>query len=164
MSLTCGGSIGSVDRAGRVLRTPKVRSNQGVLWHRVRGHLQIFTTVDSHVVIHGPLYGGTVIKVDTKGEWKWIRQDLQRDLKWGDTAHVVHVEYASIAGAAEVAEVVAAAHEPTRIEPLVEAILDRGGDPATAGGPLFAELLAACRAGACPRLALTTLPIITSLT
>jgi hypothetical protein len=151
------GSIGSVDRAGRVLRTPKVRVNQGVLWHRVRGNLQIFTTVDSHIVIHGPLYGGTVMKVDTKGEWKWIRQDLQRDLKWGDTAHVIHVEYAPITGAAEVAEVVAAAHEPMRVDPLVTAILDRGGDPATAGGQLFAELLTACRAGVVEAPALAAL-------
>ena len=151
------GSISGVDRAGRVLRTPKVRIHEGVVWHRVRGNLQIFTTVDSHIVIHGPLYGGTVIKVDTKGEWKWIRQDLQRDLKWGDTAHVVHVEYAAIAGQAEVAEVVAAADQPVRIDPLVGAILDRGGDPAAAGGPLFAELLAACRAGALESPALAAL-------
>jgi hypothetical protein len=151
------GSIGSVDRAGRVLRTPKVRINQGVLWHRVRGNLQIFTTVDSHIVIHGPLYGGTVMKVDTKGEWKWVRQDLHRDLKWGETAHVVHVEYAAIAGEAEVAEVVAAAGEPVRIDPLAGAILDRGGDPAAAGGALFAELLAACRAGAVDSPALAAL-------
>ncbi len=151
------GSVGGVDRAGRVLRTPKVRITQGVLWHRVRGHLQIFSTVDSHVVIHGPLYGGTVMKVDTKGEWKWIRQDLRRDLKWGDTAHVVHVEYAAIAGTAEVAEVVAAAEEPARVDPLVTAILDRGGDPATAGQPLVAELLASCRAGAIGSAALASL-------
>jgi uncharacterized protein YjiS (DUF1127 family) len=151
------GGVGSVDRAGRVLRTPKVRINQGVVWHRVRGHLQIFTTVDSHVVIHGPLYGGTVMKIDTKGEWKWIRQDLRRDLKWGETAHVVHVEYAAIAGEAAVAEVVAAVDEPVRGDPLALAILDRGGDPAAAGGSLFAELLTACRAGAVDSPALAAL-------
>ena len=151
------GGVGSVDRAGRVLRTPKVRINQGVIWHRVRGHLQIFTTVDSHVVIHGPLYGGTVMKIDTKGEWKWIRQDLRRDLKWGETAHVVHVEYAAIAGEAAVAEVVAAVDEPVRGDPLALAILDRGGDPAAAGGSLFAELLTACRAGAVDSPALAAL-------
>ncbi|NCX97388.1 MAG: DUF1553 domain-containing protein [Planctomycetia bacterium] len=121
------------------------------------GSSEIFTTVDSHVVIHGPLYGGTVMKVDTKGEWKWIRQDLRRDLKWGETAHVVHVEYAAIAGEAAVAEVVAAADEPVRVDPLALAILERGGDPVAAGGALLAELLAACRAGAVDSPALAAL-------
>jgi hypothetical protein len=151
------GSIGSLDRAGRILRTPKVRIDQGILWHRVRGNLQIFTTVDGHVMIHGPLHGGTVMKVDTKGEWKWIRQDLHRDLKWGETSHVVHVEYAAIAGAAEVAEVVAAAVEPRRPDPLARAIVDRGGDPLEAGRAILAEAVAACRQGSLTSPAQATL-------
>jgi hypothetical protein len=140
------GSIGSVDRAGRVLRTPKVRIDQGILWHRVRGNLQIFTTVDSHVMINGPLYGGTVMKVDTKGQWQWIRQDLRRDIAW-DAPHVVHVEYAAIAGAAEVAEVVAAAEEPRREDPLAVALLAAGSDPAGAAKAMAAAALAGCRTG-----------------
>ncbi len=151
------GSIGSLDRAGRILRTPKVRIDQGILWHRVRGNLQIFTTVDSHVMVHGPLYGGTVMKVDTKGEWKWIRQDLHRDLKWGETSHVVHVEYAAIAGAAEVAEVVAAAVEPRRPDLLARAIVDRGGDPLEAGRAILAEAVATCRQGSLTSPAQATL-------
>jgi hypothetical protein len=111
------GGLGSVDRAGRVLRTPKSRMTGGVIWHRVRGNLQIFAAVDGHVVVHGPLYGPAVMKVDTKGEWKWIRQDLRRDIKDWDAGHVVHVEYAAIEGQAGVAETVAAIEQPTRIDP-----------------------------------------------
>jgi hypothetical protein len=109
--------LGAVDRAGRVLRTPKTLVTQGVLWHRVRGNLQVFTVVDGHVLLSGgPLYGGHVMTVDTKGEWQWVRQDLRRDLAW-DGGRYVHVEYAAIAGAADVAETVAAVEQPRREDP-----------------------------------------------
>ncbi|MFM1904862.1 MAG: hypothetical protein RLZZ440_2762, partial [Planctomycetota bacterium] len=141
------GAIGGVDRAGRVLRTPTVRTTNGILWHRVRGRLQIFTPVDGHLLVHGPLYGQTVMTIDTQGRWQWIRQDLRRDLRWGDTAHTLHVEYAAIDGEAEVAEVVCAAEEPTRPDPLAVAILGRGGDPLDAARELLAEAMLACRSG-----------------
>jgi len=108
--------LGAVDRAGRVLRTPKVRLTEGVLWHRVRGHVQIFTVVDSHVVLQGgPLHGGNVLTTDTQGEWTWVRQDLRKDIDWSG-GHVVHVEYAAVDGSpavpAGVAAVVASETEP----------------------------------------------------
>jgi hypothetical protein len=109
--------LGDVDRAGRVLRTPKRRVTEGVLWHRVRGNLQIFTVVDSHVILQGgPLHGPNLMTVDTKGEWEWIKQDLRRDIKDWDAGHVVHVEYAAISGAAGVAETVAVIEQPTRVD------------------------------------------------
>ncbi len=141
------GSIGQVDRAGRILRTPKARISQGVLWHRVRGNLQIVSVVDGHRLIHGPLYGATVMQVDTQGEWRWVRQDLNRDLRWIDTSHVVHVEYAAIAGAAEVAEVVAAAEEPVRPDPFLAAIRDRTDPPLETLRTLQAHVIDACREG-----------------
>jgi hypothetical protein len=140
------GVLGKVDRAGRVLRTPKVRLTQGVLWHRVRGHLQIVTIIDGHVMLAGPLYGAAVREIDTKGEWQWVRQDLTRDLAWHD-GHVIHVEYAAIDGAAEVAEVVAAAREPVRADPLVAALAGRGGPPEAACLALFDEAVTACHDG-----------------
>ena len=141
------GAIGQVDRAGRVLRTPKVRVSQGVLWHRVRGNLQIVTVVDGHRLIHGPLYGPSVMQVDTQGEWQWVRQDLRRDLRWLDTSHVVHVEYAAIAGAAEVAEVVAAAEEPVRPDPFLASFRERPDPPLESLRGLLASVTNACRDG-----------------
>jgi len=111
------GPLGQIDRAGRVLRTPKVRLTRGVLWHRVRGRLQIYAAVDSHVLLPGPLHGKTQMQVDTKGEWQWVQQDLTSTIDW-PAGHVVHVEYAPIAGEAAVAEVVEAAATPQRAEPL----------------------------------------------
>ncbi|MFM8892998.1 MAG: DUF1553 domain-containing protein, partial [Planctomycetia bacterium] len=109
--------LGGVDRAGRVLRTPKVMIRDGVIWHRVRGHLQIFVVVDGHVLLSGgPIYGSHLTTVDTKGEWKWIRQDMTRDLAW-DAGRLVHVEYAAVQGAGSVAEVVACREQPGRADP-----------------------------------------------
>ena len=110
--------LGEVDRAGRVLRTPKHRITEGVLWHRVRGKLQIFVVVDSHVILQrGPLHGHNLQTVDTKGQWQWIKQDLRQDIKDWPTGHVVHVEYAAIEGEAGVAETVAALEQPQRADP-----------------------------------------------
>jgi hypothetical protein len=111
------GPLGGVDRAGRLLRTPQVKITSGVLWHRVRGHLQIFAAVDSHVLLQGgPIYGSHAMTVDTGGEWKWIRQDMRKDLDWSQ-GHTVHVEYAPVAGEAGVAQTVASLEEPSFAAP-----------------------------------------------
>ena len=117
--------LGSVDRAGRLLRTPKVRCDQGVIWHRVRGNLQIYVVVDSYVMLSGaPLYGDHLMTIDTKGEWQWVRQDLRKDMTW-NTPHTVHIEYAAIAGEASVAEAVAAIEQPERTDPEFPARVNR---------------------------------------
>jgi len=134
--------LGNVDRAGRVLRTPKHRITEGVLWHRVRGKMQVFVVVDSHVLLSGgPLHGRNLQIVDTKGEWQWVKQDLRRDIKDWPTGHVVHVEYAAIEGDAAVAETVASLEQPTRTDPawpaamnaaLAADTIDWEGEPARA--------------------------------
>ena len=118
------GALAGADRAGRVLRTPKQRIRGGTVWHRVRGNMQIFVCIDGHVLVLGPLYGATVRNVDTQGQWQWIRHDLGSDLSW-DRGHVVHVEYVPIAGAAEVAEVVACSSEPKRPDPFLRDLAGR---------------------------------------
>jgi len=144
------GALGGHDRAGKVLRTPKVWLTAGVVWHRVRGHVQIFTCVDGHVMVLGPLYGSTVTTVDTGGQWRWVRQDMRADIDWS-RGHFVHVEYAPVAGAVDVAEVVATTGEPRRADPLAVEVVARGTagatDPDPVLGTLLDEALAACRAG-----------------
>jgi hypothetical protein len=117
--------LGNVDRAGRVLRTPKVLIKDGVIWHRVRGHVQIFVVVDGHLLLQGgPIYGSHLTKANTGGAWKWIRQDLRKDLAW-ESGRVVHVEYAAIEGAVSVAETVAALEQPKRSDPPLPAAVNR---------------------------------------
>ena len=138
--------LGEVDRAGRVLRTPKRRIFDGVLWHRVRGHLQIFTVVDSHVLLsRGPLHGGNLRTVDTKGRWQWIKQDLRKDIKNWPAGHVVHVEYAAIDGEAGVAETVASLEQPTRTDPTWPAVMNA----VLAGGSIDWEMPSAAAIRAC---------------
>jgi hypothetical protein len=64
------------------------------------------------------------MKADTKREWKWIRQDLRKDLTW-EGGRVVHVEYAAIEGAVSVAETVAALEQPKRSDPPLPATVNR---------------------------------------
>ncbi len=139
------GPLGGVDRAGRLLRTPQKRITGGVLWHRVRGHVQIFAAVDSHVLLQGgPIYGSHAITVDTGGEWQWIKQDMRKDLDWS-SGHTVHVEYAAVAGSLEVAETVATLEQPTRPEPTAAAQANAilAGDAIDWASPAAAPLLAA---------------------
>jgi len=117
--------LGSVDRGGRVLRTPKVLIRDGVIWHRVRGHVQIFTVVDGHLLLMGgPIYGSHLKTVNTGGQWQWIRQDMRKDLAW-ESGRVVHVEYAAIEGEVSVAETVAALEQPKRSDPPLPATVNR---------------------------------------
>ena len=118
------GGLGGADRAGRVLRSPKVRIHGGTVWHRVRGNLQIFVCVDGHVMVLGPLYGATVIGVDTQGEWRWVRHDLGSDLDWS-RGHLVHVEYVALSPSADVAGTVAAAAEPRAADPFLREVAAR---------------------------------------
>jgi hypothetical protein len=116
--------LGNVDRAGRVLRTPKVLIKDGVIWHRVRGHVQIFVVVDGHLLLQGgPIYGSHLTKANTGGTWKWIRQDLRKDLTW-EGGRFVHVEYAAIEGAVSVAETVAVIEQPKRSDPSLPATVN----------------------------------------
>ncbi len=138
--------LGVVDRAGRVLRTPKQRITEGVVWHRVRGHLQIFTVIDSHLLFQGgPLHGGNLRTVDTKGQWQWVKQDLHKDIKDWATGHVVHVEYAAIEGEASVAETVASLEQPTRTDPTWPAAMNA----VLAGGTIDWETPSAAAIRAC---------------
>jgi len=146
--------LGNIDRAGRVLRTPKHRITEGVLWHRVRGNLQIFVVVDSHVLLSGgPLHGRNLQTVDTKGQWQWIKQDLRKDIKDWPTGHVVHVEYAAIEGEAAVAETVASLEQPTRTDPTWPAAMNTAlaADTINWSGETAAAILAAAQAYATDR-------------
>jgi hypothetical protein len=160
------GPLGGVDRAGRLLRTPQVKITSGVLWHRVRGHLQIFAAVDSHVLLQGgPIYGSHAMTVDTGGEWKWVRQDMRKDLDWSD-GHTVHVEYAAVAGEVGVAQTVASLEEPSLALPaeLAEANAALASDTIDWSQGPAAVLLDALRQHAGQRATILTDARLTSAT
>jgi hypothetical protein len=81
--------------------------------------------VDGHLLLSGgPIYGSHLTKANTGGTWKWIRQDLRKDLTW-EGGRVVHVEYAAIEGAVSVAETVACPEQPRRNDPPLPAAVNR---------------------------------------
>ena len=98
--------------------------------------------------------GSHAMTVDTGGEWKWIRQDMRKDLDWSN-GHSVHVEYAAVAGEVAVAKTVASLEEPTTPEPATLAAANAALAAAdldwSAGRP--AELLRTLREHAAARAA-----------
>ena len=69
--------IGTLGRSGRTFRTPKVALASGKVWFLVRGGGEIYSAVDTHLLINGPLHGKLVTRFkadDTR--WRWIEHDL----------------------------------------------------------------------------------------
>jgi cytochrome c553 len=71
------GALGSMFRAGRTLRTPSFLIGPGRVWYLVRGFGQAYASVNSHVMIAGPLHAN-VVKPLQNATWHWVGHDLTR--------------------------------------------------------------------------------------
>ena len=72
------GALGGWDRAGRTIRTAKVVLRSGMVRYLVRGSGRAYASVDSHLIVAGPLHGRVLH--EWKGDperWQWITQDLR---------------------------------------------------------------------------------------
>src|SRR5919202_1488177 len=72
------GALGAWDRPGRTLRTPKVTLKSGLLRYLVRGSGRAYASVDSHLIVAGPLHGRVLL--EWKGDperWQWVTHDLR---------------------------------------------------------------------------------------
>ncbi len=67
---------GSWNRSGRVLRAPKQMLESGHLHYLVRGGGRVLASVDSQVLVTGPIHTVMVKEWPTSKEWRWISQDL----------------------------------------------------------------------------------------
>ena len=67
---------GGWNRAGRVLRAPKQMLTSGRVYYLVRGGGRVFASVDSQVLVTGPLHTVLVKEWPTSREWRWIAHDL----------------------------------------------------------------------------------------
>lgn len=71
------GGLGSWERTGRTIRTPETTLIEPKLWYLVRGGGRAYATVNSHLVIAGPLHGQLLMQWDGKpDEWKWVAHNL----------------------------------------------------------------------------------------
>ena len=119
------------ERSGQSVRTPEVTLAEGKLWYLVRGPGRAFATVDSHVVVDGPLHGETLLQWSGKaGEWQWIAHKLT-----GYAGHRMHVEFSPVGDEPLAIARVVESPQPPRLElanlsqdaSLTSALLPPGG-------------------------------------
>ncbi len=72
------GRLGGLAMAGRTLRSPTVRIDNGSIACRVRGRGHVIACVDSHRLVLGPLHNETVQAVPASETWQWVRLNLSR--------------------------------------------------------------------------------------
>ena len=86
------GTLGSWHRHGRVVRTPEFTLSGTRLWYLVRGNVRAYVSVNSHLIVAGPLHGSVVREFkQTDNQWHWVAHGL--DLYKG---HRMHVEFSPV--------------------------------------------------------------------
>lgn len=83
------GRVAGWGRAGKTLKSRTITLRSGRLHYLVRGSGHALASVDSHIVILGPLHGQIAIDLggDSKTPLRWVSQDLQPY-----KGHNLHVE------------------------------------------------------------------------
>ena len=85
------GRLGATERSGRTLLTPKVTLGVGRLHYLIRGKAQVYASVDSHLMVEGPLHGVLVSKFDSGPQPRWVSHDLRPY-----AGHRVHLEFSPV--------------------------------------------------------------------
>lgn len=86
------GNHGGSDRAGRMLRTPTHTLQSGRLQYLFQGEARVYASVDSHLMLAGPLHG-KLTKTIKAEKPTWIVHDLRDYVR-----HRVHIEFGAIPG------------------------------------------------------------------
>ena len=111
------------------LRSPTFELRSGKLHCLVRGGVDVYVAVDSHILINGPLHGSLVRKVDQSppAQWRWISVDVSRY-----SGHKAHIEFSPRLGEGSgIARVVQSSVPPMAVaEEDVKTI-----EPTSAGSP-----------------------------
>ena len=87
------GATGAWRNPGPVLRTPTFEIQEPKVFARVRGSVNTYIAVDSHLLVKGPLHGSLVKQHKGSDGWRWIEHDVSRY-----TGHRAHVEFIPIEG------------------------------------------------------------------
>ena len=83
------GTVGAWQLGGRMVRSPEFTLSQRRLWYLVRGSVRAYVSVNSHLIVVGPLHGSVFREFKHADEqWHWVSHDLTlyRD-------HRMHVEF-----------------------------------------------------------------------
>jgi len=131
------GTLGTWRANGRMVRSPEFTLTARNVWYLVRGSVRAYATVNSHLVIGGPLHGGLMreFKHDDTN-WHWVAHGL--DLYQG---HRLHVEFSPVDDApCTIAMVVQSDEQPKPLEPNWNWIYE-----SIARDESMAQILAACQ-------------------
>ena len=83
-----GGATGAWHRGGRMLKTPTFTIDSDQIQVRLRGASHVFLSVDSHMLIAGPLHGALLRTEGFKPEWRWVSLNTQNY-----RGHRAHLEF-----------------------------------------------------------------------
>lgn len=118
------GGLGNWDRMGQTLRTSEVTLKSGNVWYLVRGSGRAYASVNSHLVIAGPLHAAVLKEWDGKStQWQWVNHNLS-----AYAGHRLHFEFTPKEGEIAVAMVVDSDKQPP---PIWEADANIAADNAT---------------------------------
>ena len=71
-----GGGLGAHQRAGRMIRTPRVPLESGRIHYLLRGKARVYAAVDAHIMLGGPLHGRLVAHFNAGPSPRWVSHDL----------------------------------------------------------------------------------------
>jgi hypothetical protein len=70
------GALKAVQASGQMLRTAEFTVQSGHLLYLLRGGAKVFTPINSHHFVQGPLHGKTVLPVKATDQWQWVAHNL----------------------------------------------------------------------------------------
>ena len=111
------GSLDSISRAGKTLRTPTVTLGSGKLHYLIRGKTKVYAAVSQHIMVTGPLHKTLLKEFKTDGESpRWVTHDLGRY-----TGLRAHIEFGAVGNEPlEILAVVEAGKPPPLLEEKAE--------------------------------------------
>ena len=131
------GGLGNWHRHGRMVRTPEFTLNGGRLWYLVRGAVRAYATVNSHLVLAGPLHGSILAEFKhTDTQWHWVAHGLDQY-----RGHRLHVEFTPGDDLECGVAMVVQADQPPKLPDLKLNVAIDGGDSSTKRASLLQEQL-----------------------
>ncbi len=86
------GTLGAWQFSGRMVRSPEFILNKRHVWYLVRGSVRAYASVNSHLIVVGPLHGAVFREArHNDDQWHWVPHDLS--LYGG---HRMHIEFAPV--------------------------------------------------------------------
>lgn len=109
------GTLGTWQAYGRMVRSPEFNLHQRHVWYLVKGSVHAYASVNSHLIVVGPLHGGVLREYKhADDQWHWVSHDLS--LYQG---HRMHVEFSPAdEGPARIAMVVQSDEAPVLPDPV----------------------------------------------